>query len=243
MNLLTALRNIHADRLWWRKILIGGALMLTILGYPFAAGMVVESMDNSRKGYPTPLPPWGDWSSRYLIGLFSWLIDFLFFALPLLVAGFLFICVGIGSVIVRSEGLAAAFAPLIVGIVATFQILMFLSGVSPVGRLIFIQEGSPEHAMSAEALREALRPGAWPIYARARFASLLAYIPFLLIVAVIVPVAGLQFMLALPATIVLVWLALCALLYAHLAVGQLYAAADRELEARGLGRIDRLAEM
>jgi hypothetical protein len=38
--------------------------------------------------------------------------------------------------------------------------------------------------------------------------------------------------------IVLYWLTLCALLYAQLAVGQVYAAADRLLEAQGLGRLE-----
>jgi hypothetical protein len=238
MNVLTAVRNIHADRLWWRKTLIGGALMMSILGYPFAAGLVVENMDNARKGYPTPIPPWGDWSSRYLIGLFSWLIDFLFFALPLLVAALIFFCVGIGSVIGRSEGTAGVITPLIIGAVTLFQALMFLTGVSPVGRLIFVQEGSPENAMSAETLREALRGGAWSVYARARIASLPAYLPLALLVLCLWGALQAPFSIALPLAVALVWLVFSALFYAHLAVAQVYAEADRLLESRGLGRLD-----
>ena len=87
MSLRAAIANIHNDRLWWRKILIGGALMLTIVGYPLAEGLVVENLDNARKGFPTPLPPWREWFTRYITGLFALLIDFVFFFLPILVAG------------------------------------------------------------------------------------------------------------------------------------------------------------
>jgi hypothetical protein len=238
MDLRTALRNIHADPRWWRKIMIGGALMFTIIGYPFAAGLVVESMDNTRKGYPTPLPPWGDWSSRFLIGLFAWLVDFLFFVLPLLGAGFLFFCVGIGSLIAGAEELTERVTPLIVGAVIVFQALMFLVSVAPVGRLIFVEEGTPERAMSAASLHEALRAGARRIYFQARLASLPAYLPVLALGGVMLAAAQAPFSLALPMIIVLYWLTLCALLYAQLAVGQVYAAADRLLEAQGLGRLE-----
>ena len=71
MNLRTALQTIHRDPEWWRKILIGGALMLTLVGYPWGAGLVVESLDFTRKGFPTPLPPWRAWGDRYVIGLFA----------------------------------------------------------------------------------------------------------------------------------------------------------------------------
>ncbi|HWQ15936.1 MAG TPA: DUF4013 domain-containing protein [Roseiflexaceae bacterium] len=238
MDLRTALRNIHADPRWWRKIMIGGALMFTIIGYPFAAGMVVENMDNARKGYPTPLPPWGDWSSRYLIGLFAGLVDFLFFVLPMLLAAFLFFCVGIGSLVAGAEEVTQRVTPLIVGTVVVFLAVMFLVGVSPVARLIFVEEGSPERAMSAASLHEALRPGARRVYLRARLASLPAYLPTLALGGTTLLVAQAPFAYALPAVIVLCWLMLCALLYAHLAVGQIYAAAAKLLEAQGLSRLE-----
>src|SRR5215210_2720640 len=110
MNLRTALGNIHRDRFWWGKILIGGALMGTIVGYPWVAGMEMESMDNTRKGFPTPLPRWSDWSTRYLIGLFTVLIDILYFGLPVFVIGLLFLCGG-GLLAVAGVGWAAWIAP------------------------------------------------------------------------------------------------------------------------------------
>lgn len=241
MDIRIALRNIHADPAWWRKILIGGALMLTIIGYPFAAGLVVESMDNTRKGYPTPLPPWGDWSSRFLIGVFAWLVDFLFFVLPVLAAGFLFFCVGIGSLIGQSEGFTARVTPLIFGALLLFHAFMFLTGVSSVGRLIFVEEGSPERAMSGESIREALRPGARAVYFRARLASLPAYLPAMALLAATGAVAQAPFNVAVPVMLLLTWLTLCALLYGHIAVAQIYAAADKHLEAIGLSRLDNQA--
>lgn len=48
--LRTAAGYIHADPHWWRKILIGGALSLTLIGGLFSAGLVVEQMDNARRG-------------------------------------------------------------------------------------------------------------------------------------------------------------------------------------------------
>src|SRR5690349_11561146 len=111
MNLRTALATIHRDPLWWRKVLIGGALMLSLIGYPWAAGFEMESLENTRKGFPSPLPPWREWSLRYLIGLFALLIDFLFFGLPVFAIGMLLLCVG--ALLLSSSSIAAAwFAPI-----------------------------------------------------------------------------------------------------------------------------------
>jgi hypothetical protein len=239
MDLRTALTNIHADRLWWRKVLVGGALYCSVLGYPFAAGFIVENMDNARKGYPTPLPPWNDWGTRYLLGLFAGIIDFLFFAMPVLLAGMLFFCVGIGSVIAGSEAFANLAGPVVLSGILVVQALMFAVGVAPVGRLIYIEEGGPERAMSAASLQEALRPQARAIYVRARLASLPAYGPLVfvlgglwLVITGMLPGGGYL-------AVLLVWLAGCALFYAHLVVCQIYAAADKALEQRGFGRLDR----
>ncbi len=54
----TALRTIHADRDWWKKVLLGGALWLTLLGWPVVEGHQLESIENSQRGFPTPLPRW-----------------------------------------------------------------------------------------------------------------------------------------------------------------------------------------
>lgn len=237
MDLRTALANIHRDPLWRRKILIGGALMLTLGGYPWAVGLVMESLDNSRKGYPTPLPPWRGWSTRYLIGLFALLIDFAFFVLPLLVLLLIFVCVLLATTLGgggRSVGWIGQAAALIA---LTYELVMFAFGIAPIARLIYADEGGAENAISIRALREALRPGARRIYARARLHSLPAYLPMLTFGLALVAVARSASGIALPITLILLWLTFSALLYAHLAVVQIYAGAERAARAAGGDRI------
>jgi hypothetical protein len=237
MSLPQAFRTLHADRSWWRKVLIGGALMCSLGGYPFAAGLVIESLDNTRKGFPTPLPPWGDWSSRYILGLFAFLIDFLYFILPFFIGGLLFFCVGLAAVLSHAEegfGAITGFGGLVI---ISVVVLMFLLGVSAVGRLVFVGDGSPENAMSLKSLQEALRAGARGVYLRARLISLPAYLPALVIgtLLVLVVPSGIPFSWLI--AIVLYWLLMSALLYAHLIVAQIYAGAERELQERGLERM------
>ena len=227
MKLRTALANIHNDRLWWRKILIGGALMLSVFGYPWAAGLVMESLDNARKGYPTPLPPWHEWSTRYLIGLFAVLIDFVFFVLPAFAIGLLLFCAALAALF-GSAGSPRWLATVGVAALALCETAMFLAGVAPIGRLIYAQEGRPEAAISIETLRAALRSDARRLYAQARLRSLPAYLPALVLGIASWLVGRGASPGALPAALLLLWLTLSALLYAHLVVAQIYAAATRE---------------
>jgi hypothetical protein len=89
MNLRSALANIHRDPHWWRSVLIGGALTATVVVYTWVAGFEIESLENTRKGFPTPLPRWSDWANRYVIGLLAVLIDIMFFVLPVFGFGLL----------------------------------------------------------------------------------------------------------------------------------------------------------
>lgn len=237
MNLRTALSNIHSDPYWWRKILIGGALMGTLVGYPFGAGLMMESLDNSRKGYPTPLPPWIDLSTRYVIGLFAVLIDFLFFVVPLFVTAILFFCMAIFVTISGTASLVYWSISVGGGLLLAFEVFMFVASVAPVGRLIYVDEGGPEKAMSSESLREALRAGARRVYARARLISLPAYLPWLALTGMLWWMVQATFPWAWLLTLILLWLWFSALLYAHLVVAQIYAGAERELRERGLERL------
>jgi Protein of unknown function (DUF4013) len=222
--LRAALANIHNDHLWWRKVLIGGALMLTVVGYPWAAGLVIESLDNALKGFPTPLPPWREWFNRYIIGLFAALIDFIYFVLPLLAAGLLLFCV---AVVFLISGGAAGWLTPFVALALLYELAMFAIGVAPVGRLIYVEEGLAEDALSARPLRAALRTGARAAYARARLSSLPTYTPALLLAASVWVTARSGFPGAWAVALLLLWLAASALLYAHLVVAQLYAMAER----------------
>jgi hypothetical protein len=228
MSLRAALRNIHNDRLWWRQILIGGALMLTVVGYPLAEGLVVESLDNIRKGFPTPLPPWRDLFTRYITGLFAILIDFVFFFLPILVGGLALFCVAV--VFLLADGGASVgrgWLGSVAAVVGVYELAMFAIGVAPISRLIYVEDGYAEEALSARPLRAALRPGARAVYARARFQSLPAYAPVLLLAIVTWLVASSAFPGAGVVVLLLLWVLASALLYAHLVVVQIYAVAER----------------
>jgi len=222
MDLRTALGNIHRDPHWWRKVLTGGALTLTVFGTPWAAGLAVESLENVRRGYPSPLPPSVDFGGRYLIGLFALIIDFLFFAVPLFVLGMLFIC-GIGSMAFSQSG---QVSPLISGgaaaVIALILIVIFASSISPAGRLIYSFDGDIEQALSIATVRRAFDPQLRGAYARARLLSLVGYIPLVIILAILWLTSGLVFPGSWLLTLVLLWLAGSALTYAHLVVAQLY---------------------
>jgi hypothetical protein len=222
--LRAAIANIHNDRLWWRKILIGGALSLTIFGYPWAAGLVVESLDNTQKGFPTPLPPWREWFARYVAGLFAVMIDFVFFILPLLAGGLVSFCV---AVVLLLADRSSAWLALVGGLGLLYEVAVFAIGVSPVGRLIYVENGHAEDALGLQPLRQALRPGVRWIYARARLLSLPAYLPACLFAALVWAVASSGLPGSQLIILLLLWLAASALLYAHLVVVQLYAMADR----------------
>ncbi len=173
MTLRSALSTIHHDPHWWRTVLIGGALMATVVGYPWVAGLEIESLENTRRGFATPLPRWSDWATRYVIGLLAVLIVIMFFVLPMFGFGLLFLCGG--------------------GILA-------LTGA---GWTIW------------------LAPAGRAIYRHARLQSLPAYAPALLLFAT-------SWLAAWPLALLLIWLGLSALCYAHLAVVQLYVAANAE---------------
>ncbi|MDW8145265.1 MAG: DUF4013 domain-containing protein [Roseiflexaceae bacterium] len=171
------------------------------------------------------------------MGMFAWIIDFLFYVMPFMVAGVVSFCVAFSAVVSGSPAFAGQ-ALTVIGIVMLLYLLfVFMSSVSMVGRLIYVQDASPEHAMSMRSMREALRPGARAVYFRARLASLPAYLPVAAFAGLTFLVANLTFPGVLVIVLLLIWLTLSALLYAHLLVVQIYVAAERELERRGLARV------
>lgn len=227
----TALVTIHRDPRWWLKVLVGGALMLSLVGYPLAVGMVMVSMEHSRNGFPTPLPPWTDWTTRYLIGLFTLLIEFVFFGLPLALAGMLLFCVGLVTVVGPAGppavvGSALQLVSLVAGLVL---LLLFFSSVAPVARLIFAQEGNIADALGRQPLRRALSRPARRFFWRARLVSLPAYLPAGLLGLLLGTLSRTVFP-GQPVVLLLIgWLFLSALLYAHLAIVQIYVAAEAEI--------------
>lgn len=232
--LQAAAATVHRDPLWWRKCLLYGALGLTGVGLPLAAGFVLESYDNSRKGFATPLPPWTDWTTRWLAGLFALLIDFAFFVLPLLVGGLLLMCVSVGLLVagITAQDQVTPVLQAIGALCGAFILLMFLGSVAPAGRLRFVRDGKPEEAVSTETIRWPLGPQVRGAFARARLASLPAYLPVALIAGAIYLIGRAPFPGQGAVFAVCLWLLLSATTYAHLVVCQIYIKAEREAERR-----------
>lgn len=231
-----ALATVHRDPQWWLLCLGYGLAACTGLGLPLAAGFVLESLDNSRRGYPTPLPPWSDPVTRYLSGVFALLIDFAFFILPLLGAGMLTICASLGLIITAFSTPLVGTALVGIGVVALAIVAaMFMAGVAPAGRLRFAREGRIEDAISGATWRWAIGRHARGPFLRARMASLPAYLPALALAAATFGLARLSFAGQAAAIAAGLWLTMAALVYAHLVVVQLYVAAEKEVQRRELG--------
>lgn len=237
ISLRVAAATVHRDARWWRKCLGYGALAATGLGLPLTAGFVLESLDNSRRGYPTPLPPRGDLSLRFLSGLLALLIDFAFFILPLLIGLLLIVCAGLALLLAGPSGAAALplALPFIAGLAGAVTLTMFGCSVAPAARLRFAREGRIEDAITAETLRWVLREPQRGAFLRARLASLPAYLPALLAAGATYALARLSFPLQVVAVAAAVWLTLAALVYAHLVVVQLYVAAERVTQQVRIG--------
>jgi hypothetical protein len=235
LDLRACVATIHRDRAWPLKVLLYGGLALSVVGLPLAVGFVLESLDNSRKGYPTPLPPWGDWTLRWLTGILALLIDFVFFVMPLLACGLASLCLSVGLVVSGTAGAdLVRFLQLLAAICGGYLLAMFLLGASPVGRLRFVREGRIEEALSFSLLRWAASPQIWPVLLRARLLSLPAYLPALLLAGLAYLLARAAFPGQLLALCIIAWLLLSALVYAHLVTMQLYVAAERALQRRAL---------
>ncbi len=237
IGLRRAMATVHGDRQWWLLCLGYGFAAATGLGLPLAAGFVMESLDNSRRGYPTPLPPWTDPLTRYFTGFFALLIDFAFFLLPILIGALLMLCASIALVIgaFGGEPIVSTILLWIGGIAAAFILLMFFSGVAPAGRLRFAREGRIEEAISGDTWRWTTSVHGRRPFLQARLASLPAYLPAIVAAVATVSLSREAFTGQTAAIAAGLWLTMAALVYAHLVVVQLYVAAEKEVQRRELG--------
>jgi hypothetical protein len=224
-----ALAIVHSDKAWWQAVGIGGLASMTIFGYPLAAGLIVEHMENTRKGFASPLPPFIDWSTRWLMGLFASLIDFLFYIMPLMVAALLFFCGGL-TLLMRSSatGQEVLVWSFVVGL-GGWWLVMFLSGVSAVGRLVYLDDSGPERALTGFPLREAFRAGARGYYLRARIASLPVYIVPVALAMLFPTLLNVGGWIGQVGALVLAWLCLSSLVYANIVTMLVYHQVDQAL--------------
>jgi hypothetical protein len=225
--LKSALATIHRDRAWWWKLLIGGGVWLTGAGYPLVEGYQIESMDNTRNGFPTPLPLWRDLSSKAVQGIFAMVIDFFFFVFPVLFVGGFLLCSGLGLAVVGAGANVLRTINTVNGVlVLGWLVFAWSSSVSPVAKQLYVGEGIPQQALSSKVFRQVWpAPARW-VYLRARLQSLPSYLPALVLLILAWRSVTWSGWLAL----FLLWLGLAALLYARLVVVQVYDLASRELQ-------------
>lgn len=229
VSLKTALATVHRDRGWWHKVLIGGACWLSVLGYPLVEGYTVESIENTINNYPTPLPRWNDLGTKWVVGMFALVIDFTYFVFPLLLGGFVLLCGAIGLSLSGAGSGTLRIVGGIVGALIGLSLLgVWLLGLSPVGKRLYVGEGQINQALSSKVARDVWEPVARPIYLRARLHSAPVYLPFLALLTGAWFAADRSGGLALA----LLWLALATLVYARLVVVQLYDAAARDVQQR-----------
>src|SRR5688572_26918003 len=154
VQLRKAVRTIHADRDWWQKVLVGGGLWMALVGWPLAEGYQLESVDNTQRGFPTPLPRWHAFGDKLVIGIFAIVIDFFFYFFPTLLAGVLLLCgtlvagLGIGPGTVR---------PVVLIVLLPLSVYLFgiwLLGVSPVSKQRYVENGDLATVLSFGIIRE-----------------------------------------------------------------------------------------
>lgn len=225
ISLRTAIATVHRDRVWWRKVLIGGALWLTVIGYPIVEGFLLESIENSEKGFGAPLPRWNMLGTKMVLGIFAAVIDFFFFIFPLMVIGLLLFC-GALAVSLGGIGDARPLSLIIFGLTAACLALAWFSSASPIAKRLYVIEGRLEQALSTQVLRTALRQPARNIYFRARLQSL----PLLTVALTLFAAAWISLAWSGWLALLIVWLALSTLFYARLVVIQLYTNAGKEIE-------------
>ncbi|GIV88332.1 MAG: hypothetical protein KatS3mg055_0850 [Chloroflexus sp.] len=228
-TLPAAVAVVCRDPTWWQKCLLHGALATTIIGLPLAVGFIMESYDNSRRGFPIPLPPWRDWTLRALTGIFALLIDLAFFLLPLMIGGLLLACSGLALVLAGQTDLLEIVMRGILTLMALVWLSFFLIGVAPIGRLIFAEEGQIERALSSETLRRAFTPPYRTYFWHARLASLAAYIP----AAAMAGLTGILIANNAPLLVIVIaiWLLCSVGIFAQLVGVQLYVAAEQQARA------------
>jgi hypothetical protein len=130
----------------------------------------------------------------------------------------------------RAADLFRMIAFSIVTLVGLFELFIFLLGASSVARIKYVEDGRIEEAIGGRPIQQILRSPSRVVYLRARLASLPAYLPLVVLALLTWGVTLLSFPGQILVILALIWLMLSALLYAHLAVGQVYVMADEEIK-------------
>ncbi len=205
---------------------MGGVLILSIVGWPVVEGYQLESIENSQRGFATPLPRWNAPGDKAVVGIFALLIDFFFFVFPLLVVGMLFFCIGLTLGLTGLDSAARASLLAVPVLCGIYLFVVWLSGASAIAKQRYVANGDMQQVLSAGLFRETLRAPGRGHYLTARLQSLP---PYLLAVALFVssiPALGMSSI----AAVGLLWLSCSALFYARLVTIQLFQHATKTVE-------------
>lgn len=165
-----SLSFITEDEQWISKVLIGGLILLIpIVGQLALLGYMIETAQNLTRGREKPLPEWGEFGNKMLLGFHAFLISIVY-SLPVMLLVIIFVCF-IGAMAAGAEGreeelaggmAAAMFCifPLIIILSLVIQVAVFTGWVR------YIQMGADLGAAFAigpvwEMLRTS--PGTWII--------------------------------------------------------------------------------
>lgn len=227
-NLRGAIKIIHSDPAWWQKMLGGGALWLSLVGWPFVEGHQLESIENSQRGFPTPLPRWTDFGTKGLVGFFAIIIDFFYFVLPVLGGSIVLFC-GTVAVELAGAGTVGYIVPrAILVLTALYMLAIWVAGASAVAKQRYVAGGDFADILSSTLVREILSGPDRALYVRARVLSTPAYLLALGLLALAYLLLRWNLLVAL----LVGWLAFSTLVYARLVTIQLYLDATRTAERR-----------
>jgi hypothetical protein len=231
--LIQGLGAVFADRRWPLKVGIGGALMLTIVGIIFPQGFLIEHLENSRRGFRTPLPLWHQWMDKAVMGLLAVVFDFVYFLLPIIVTLVLLFC-AIFPLLFDADSSGRSAVVMVVALALVLGLSFSLS-FSPLAKVGFSKEGEIDQNIGGRLVRRALDPLNRGLYRQARLATLPLYLPALLLGG------GLFELISRPGSsvwlvLLVAWLSACTLFWAWLVVNQVYLGAVQIAEDRDIDR-------
>ena len=228
-TLSASIKLIFTDRQWPLKLGIGGLLLISGIGLVFPYGLLIEHLDNSRRGFRVPLPPWRQWGDKAVLGTLALIFDFTYFVLPLICMILLIFCAIFPLLFQNNVPVFGTW--IAVGGLVGVWLWSFMLSLSPISKVYFSHDGELESHLGRKALSRSLNSLVRAIYFKARLVTIPLYLPAIIIGWIIwntiqstqssaLVVAG------------LCWLLGCSLFWAWLIVGQVYLHAVEQAEER-----------
>jgi len=108
----------------WLRLVIGGALMLSIVGIPLAFGYLFAYAFRLKEQPDAPLPPWENWSKLFVVGLHALAIFLGWFLAPV---GAAMLITALFALV--PGGVLELFGWLAVGVVEVIALALFASAL------------------------------------------------------------------------------------------------------------------